>query len=137
MEKNGEFEKKTVKILLAEDEATNMEILTRVLDRIGHAPEKAQNGEEAIELLREKKFDIVITDYIMPKKNGVDVICFIHENSNGNYPRIIVISGTFLDFECELFQRIPREEAIISFIQLLSKPLRITDFKAAVTSAMV
>ena len=61
-------------ILVADDEQAIRSILTMVLQMAGHAVEAAANGEEVLRLARKQKFDLIVTDIIMPKKEGIETI---------------------------------------------------------------
>lgn len=59
----------------------------------------ANNGQEAYDMIIEKKPDLVITDNKMPEKNGIDVIELIANSSMSNKPEfILVTSDTDTDF---------------------------------------
>jgi len=60
-------------ILLVDDELTSLAILRKILGIAGYEVTTAQNGEEAIIKVKEKKFDIVITDFNMPGMSGIDL----------------------------------------------------------------
>lgn len=61
-------------ILLAEDDASLREFITEVLVEHGHEVCPCSTGEEAINVLASTRFDLLITDIIMPKRNGLSVI---------------------------------------------------------------
>lgn len=75
------------KILIAEDEVIMRTVLHKELTLIGHNVTDATNGEDAIALLNQNQFDLVITDMKMPIKSGVDVLKAARSISN----EIIVI----------------------------------------------
>lgn len=66
------------RILLAEDDATSAMIATRTLQRAGHEVRHANNGLEALELLQQEAFDAVVTDWMMPVMDGLDLVRRIH-----------------------------------------------------------
>jgi DNA-binding NarL/FixJ family response regulator len=79
-------------ILLVEDEDTlrlSMEIKLKVDNRYGVV--SCATGEEAIELLKEHKFDIVLLDYRLPGISGLDVLKWMH-NEKILTP-VIILSG--------------------------------------------
>ena len=61
-------------ILVCEDESTNQKIITRLLSLPGHQVEVVANGDEMLDMLEHKKFDLVITDLNMAGMNGVDAL---------------------------------------------------------------
>ncbi|HXV73108.1 MAG TPA: response regulator, partial [Sphingomonadales bacterium] len=58
----------------ADDEQAIRSILRMVLQMAGHNVETAANGEEVLTLARARAFDLIITDIIMPKKEGIETI---------------------------------------------------------------
>lgn len=61
-------------ILIADDEQEIRESLSLVLEEEGYQCTRAQNGEEAIQAIKEHTFDIIITDLKMPGADGIDVL---------------------------------------------------------------
>lgn len=61
-------------ILVCEDEATNQKIITRLLSLPGHQVQIAENGDEMLDALENKQFDLVITDLNMAGMNGADAL---------------------------------------------------------------
>ena len=90
-----------VRILLAEDDAINMEIATEILTAQGAEITKAHNGQEALEQFAssaENRFDILLLDMQMPVTGGCDAARAIRamERSDAkNVPIIAVTANTF------------------------------------------
>ncbi|MDP3088136.1 MAG: ATP-binding protein [Methylotenera sp.] len=61
-------------ILVCEDESTNQKIITRLLALPGHQIELASSGDEMLDALENKKFDLVITDLNMAGMNGAEAL---------------------------------------------------------------
>ena len=89
-------------ILVIDDERNVRESLSQALERTGHRVSLATNGNEGLAELQASRPDLVITDILMPEKEGMETIMEIHRE----WPemRIIAISGggrmsnmTFLD----------------------------------------
>jgi len=79
------------KIIVIDDEKDIRNVLKEVLERAGFDVEIAGNSDEGLELLRDHGADLVITDIIMPGKDGVDTVYDIRMEFPNT--RIIVISG--------------------------------------------
>ncbi len=79
------------RILLIEDDVDFRWMLAEMLKREGYAVSTADNGEEGVKLLEEESFDLVITDIIMPEKEGLETIMDITTRRPGT--KIIAISG--------------------------------------------
>lgn len=62
------------RILVADDGAENRDILSRQLQSENYTVRVAEDGEQALKLLRSEKFDLVLLDVIMPKVDGFEVL---------------------------------------------------------------
>ncbi len=61
-------------ILIVDDEEQMRLALRRMLEKEGYSVREAENGEKAIRAHREKQADLIITDIIMPDKEGLGTI---------------------------------------------------------------
>ena len=79
------------KILIIDDEEQIRLVLKEMLERFGYEVLEATNGEEGLALQREKAADLIITDIIMPDKEGLETIRELRRE----FPEvnIIAISG--------------------------------------------
>ena len=64
--------KKCLSVLLAEDNAINQKLATRILQKMGHAVTIAENGKEALQILEIARFDIILMDVQMPEMDGFE-----------------------------------------------------------------
>ncbi len=87
----GQEESRPARILVVDDEESIRDLLRLVLTGEGYSVVTANDGEEAIEYLEARRFDIVITDLVMPGVNGVEVLRAA-KRIDPNYP-VIVITG--------------------------------------------
>lgn len=74
-------------ILIADDDNVIRSIIAEFLINQGHRVDEVTNGEEAISLLGQRVYELVITDSIMPKEDGLQVIFKVRKSS----PRTKVI----------------------------------------------
>jgi DNA-binding response OmpR family regulator len=79
------------RILLIDDEALVRNALQRVLERAGYEVVTAPDGQKGVQLFQELRPDLVITDIIMPDKEGIQTTLEIRALQPD--ARIIVISG--------------------------------------------
>lgn len=61
-------------VLLAEDNLTNQMVATQMLESLGAETALANDGEEALALLRERRFDVGLIDIEMPRLSGLELI---------------------------------------------------------------
>lgn len=80
----------TKTILVVDDEPSMQHVIEDALSG-DYKIVNVSNGREAWEMLEENKFDVVITDLVMPEMNGIDLVMGIRKN----YPnqKLIIISG--------------------------------------------
>jgi CheY-like chemotaxis protein len=79
------------RILLVEDDEAVREILRKTLVSAGHDVEEAPNGVVALAAYRRQASDVVITDLVMPEKNGLEAIMELR--SLDPAVKIIAMSG--------------------------------------------
>jgi DNA-binding response OmpR family regulator len=79
------------KILVFDDEYSILLMIKKMLEKAGHEVDIALNGKEGMKLFEKNKPDLVITDIIMPEKEGLETIFELRRK----YPKlkIIAISG--------------------------------------------
>jgi YesN/AraC family two-component response regulator len=79
------------RILIIDDDFHVRDMLERLLRRAGYDSQLAENGVEALKMHRENPVDLVITDIIMPEKEGIEIISEFRRD----YPsvKLIAISG--------------------------------------------
>jgi CheY-like chemotaxis protein len=59
-------------ILIAEDNMVNQKIAVKILNSLGYKPALANNGKEAVEMVSNEKFDIILMDVQMPEMDGLE-----------------------------------------------------------------
>lgn len=62
-----------IRILLAEDDQVMREYLTRALERSGYGVAAVDRGTAAIPLLEAERFDLLLTDIVMPEMDGIEL----------------------------------------------------------------
>jgi two-component system sensor histidine kinase/response regulator len=82
---------KVLKILLAEDNLVNQKVAVNIIKKWGHTVDIANNGEEAIQILEEQKFDLILMDVQMPQMDGFQATKAIRNSISPNIPRDIPI----------------------------------------------
>lgn len=69
-----------MKILLAEDNATNQMVAVQMLEVLGASVVLAEDGAEALDMLRAQSFDAALIDIEMPKLSGIDLIQIVRRS---------------------------------------------------------
>ncbi len=79
------------KILVFDDEPSILLMIKKMLEKIGHEVDIASNGREGMELFEKNKPDLLITDILMPEKEGLETIFELRRKYSEL--KIIAISG--------------------------------------------
>jgi two-component system, NarL family, capsular synthesis sensor histidine kinase RcsC len=80
------------KILLVDDNAVVRDMLVDLVGSLGYAADAASGGAEALALFDQNRYDIVLTDLLMPGMSGWEVLAAVRQRN----PRIpvVIITGT-------------------------------------------
>ena len=83
-----------MKILIAEDDLASLRILEAVLAKWGYDVISVSNGNDAIEkLLGPSAPQLILLDWIMPDKDGVEVCRIVRQKETTTHPYIILLTG--------------------------------------------
>lgn len=82
-------------ILIVDDNAENRTILKFILRRFKYTLLMAENGAEALQIIREKRPDLVLLDWMMPGLSGKDVCIDLRKDAELQDTRIIMVTGKF------------------------------------------
>lgn len=74
---------KDIQILSVDDFSTMRRIVKNLLKQLGYYNvDEAENGEAALEMCREKKYDLIISDWNMPVKTGIQLLRDVRADPN-------------------------------------------------------
>jgi CheY-like chemotaxis protein len=74
----------SLRVLVAEDNKVNQQVLVRLLEKRGHQVQVVVNGLEALQALKKERFDLVLMDVQMPEMGGVEATVEIRQNEKGS-----------------------------------------------------
>lgn len=80
-------------VLVVDDNETNRDVLARRLKREGYAVAVAENGHQALEMMRAQEFDLVLLDIVMPGMDGYQVMEQLKADPVLHHIPVIVISA--------------------------------------------
>ena len=96
----------TVKALVVDDSLTSRKHITRMLKNMGvENITIANDGTEAVDILNDEIFDIVITDFNMPEMDGEKLTSFIRNNSSQSSIPILMVTSENSEARVESFMR--------------------------------
>jgi CheY-like chemotaxis protein len=84
------------KVLIVDDNLEGCRPLARLIAREGHDVQCAASGPEALQLLRDDGFGLVLLDIMMPEMDGIQVLEAIRADDNPNLRRVPVLMYTAL-----------------------------------------
>jgi CheY-like chemotaxis protein len=119
------------RILLAEDNAVNCTVATRLLEKQGHTVVTAENGRQALERIDAETFDLVLMDVQMPGMDGLETTRRIRSNEllSGRHLPIIALTAHALTGD--------RERCRMSGMDgFVTKPIRAAQLLAAIARAL-
>lgn len=117
-----------IKILIAEDNLINQKLIIKVLNKLGYEPVLANNGREAVDILNNEYFDLILMDIQMPVMDGLEATGHIRSSSIGQQPLIIAMTANAMSED--------RERCIQAGMDdYISKPVNLNELMAALKEA--
>ncbi|RME24101.1 MAG: response regulator [Deltaproteobacteria bacterium] len=113
--------KKTMNIFLVDDEPMVLRALKRVLRKEGYNIEAFGSAQEVLEQMEHRQPDCLVSDYYMPKKDGLELLAEVHER----WPEVyrVMLTGGYLDDRVQ--QAIDRGDVHL----LIRKPWKMEDIQ--------
>lgn len=90
-------------ILVIDDDPSIVSALSRLLQRDGHTVETADNGQHALERLREHRYDLLLCDLRMPDLAGPAFYDILTRQYPSLCPRVIFLTGDTLSLASQVF----------------------------------
>lgn len=119
------------RILIIDDEPTALDLLRRILEMNGYEVLAAENGQEGLELFQQHPCDLVITDMVMPVKDGLQTILDLRSKVP-DLPVIAISGGGTISKE--------RYLAVAGYLDrviTIAKPFAIEDITEAVENLLL
>ncbi|WP_426752847.1 ATP-binding response regulator [Myxococcus sp. Y35] len=110
-------------VLVADDEPAVLEVLSQVVEDLGHDVLRARDGEEALGLARVRRPQLVVTDHMMPRLSGVDLCRRMKQEAQLKDVPVILLSAVLPHGAPEAFA-------------FLHKPFEITDFESIIRQSL-
>ena len=124
-------DKRNMRILLAEDNRVNQRLATHVLEREGHHVQVAGSGREAIAMLEQEDFDLVLMDIQMPDLDGLQATAHIRqmERTSGKRLPIVAMTAQTGDSDRQLCLNAGMDAYV-------SKPIRVSELMNLIESVV-
>jgi two-component system, cell cycle response regulator len=82
-----------VKVLIAEDDAVSRLTLRRAIEQLGHEVLVATDGTDAWELYRQHTVDVIVSDWLMPGMDGLDLCRRVRESQRETYTYFMLLTS--------------------------------------------
>jgi len=82
---------KKLRVLVADDNPTNLEVISKILERAGHSAMVVTDGEQVLECAESERYDIVILDRNMPGLGGIEALQALRVMSRGQERLPVII----------------------------------------------
>ncbi|MEI6748818.1 MAG: response regulator [Bacteroidales bacterium] len=113
-----------LRILLAEDNTTNQELVVTLLSKMGYHIDAVDNGRKVIDMMEKKRYDIILMDIQMPVMSGLEATKIILERfPESDRPPIIAITANAMPGDKERY-------LAAGMVDYLPKPIRFKDVQA-------
>ena len=121
------------RILIIDDEESALDLLRRILEQEGYEIVAAKNGQEGVEVFRRQQFDLVVTDMVMPVKDGLKTILELRQ-IDAAIPLIAISGGGaiakerylnvagYIEGVCTIPKPFSRLELLAGIDKLLNNP---------------
>ena len=70
------------RVLIVDDEAEDLKTMRMILENRKYEVKTAPDGTKALQILRDKRFDLIIIDILMPKLSGYELLRLLREKMN-------------------------------------------------------
>jgi CheY-like chemotaxis protein len=120
----------SIRVLVIEDNATNLDLMTYLLRSFGYSASSAQDGVAGLEAAKTGEYDLILTDILMPQLDGFEFAHLLR--AEPGLARIPLVAVTALAMTGD------RERILASgFDGYISKPIEPQVFKAQIDSFLV
>jgi two-component system sensor histidine kinase/response regulator len=86
-----------IRILIAEDNVINQQVILYILQKLGYTPTLVENGRDAVNTAAGADFDIILMDLQMPEMDGLEATRLIRQTGNGRQPVIIALTANAME----------------------------------------
>ena len=82
-----------LRVLIVEDEITNLEVATVICEAAGFKTTTALNGLEALDRLATEEFDVILIDYLMPEMDGLALIKCLRADPRWQHMPLLAVTA--------------------------------------------
>ena len=111
--------------IVVDDSKINLKVAIKMLEHIGLSVDEAESGFECLEKVKNKEYDLIFMDIMMPEMNGITTFNHLKEIEGFNIPVIALTADAVVG---------AREKYLkLGFNDYIAKPFNINELKNAIT----
>lgn len=114
-------------ILIVDDEAEVLELLSELVEKLGFTPITANNAHEALDIIENKKVDVILSDLVMPEMDGIELLKRVKARK-GDIPFLVITGHPSIETAVETIKK--------GAYDYLPKPFQIDDVAIKINRAM-
>lgn len=118
------------RILVCEDDVVFQELVRTVLSRDGHETVCVENGNEALSAIAREPFDLLVTDIVMPDKDGLETIREIRSRRCGLM--VLAMTSGLPNLKAEFL----KAASALGADGVIQKPFKASELRAQVTALL-
>lgn len=116
-----------LRFLIVDDTEDIRDLMTRMVERLGHVAAVASDGVEAIAALEAASFDIMLLDLSMPRMNGEDVVRWLKDDPARGAGLVVVVVTAWAGERRAVLHE-------LGVTRVLQKPIRTQQLRDLITS---
>ncbi len=115
-----------MKILVVDDSLINLKVATKILEKEGYEVDNALSGSECLKMVKEKHYDLIFMDIMMPEMDGVETFKRLKQINDFKTPVITLTADVELDSEEKYLD--------LGFTAYLEKPINIEKLRKIISN---
>ena len=116
---------KKANVIVVDDEPVILELVKEILTKDGHSVDTAENGKAALKLIKERQYDLLISDVKMPDMSGIELLNKVKKADPELAKRVIITTGDSAG-----------EDVVKKGFGYLPKPFTVENLNKAVAEAL-
>ncbi len=127
MDERGSKSSQIGRILVVDDDPKILQIFSRALESVGHTVTSAPSGEAAVEQIKMRRFDVVLSDIAMPGMGGLELLRQVRDH-DADIPLILITGSPLVESAMKAVE--------YGALRYLLKPVRLEELRAIVSEAV-
>lgn len=114
---------------MVDDDEGNRELLTRILERKGHEVASARDGQEALDLIRERRPNVILLDLMLPGTDGLNICRQVRKDPESAHTAVMIITA-------EGDEKVVQQGMALGADDYLLKPFDVAEVESRVSALL-